>query len=161
MEMLGSTADTARIFFYQPLISVLAMFVTYAYIFGKVRSAQEARDERLLAQAELRALQAERLAGRGASEEELKALEAEVKELRAKEERASEFIGFGEDTATSRRFSAGIRPPPTDVSRAFAARFKEKESKKTSPSMDESNAEIAILLLGTVALTAFLFLISG
>lgn len=161
VEVVGTTSDAARIFLYQPLVSVVLMFAGYWYVLGKVQKAQDARDERLLAEERLRQLQAGQMAGQAVLAGELEALEAEVEKLRMKEERESEVIGFGESSPTTRRYSYNIRVPPTEVSRRLAARSEEAKPKVRQPTVDESNAEIAVVVLGTLALTAFLLFISG
>jgi len=155
-------ADEARIFFYQPLFAELLTFVVFGYVFAKVRRAQDARDARLLAEVEIKKLLSAQLAGEQTSATKLEALEAELEVLRSREEAESELVGFGEETPTSRRFSLGIRPPPTDVSRAYSSLVEPRAPREaTSSSTEESNAEILALLVGFTLFTLFLLYVSG
>mmetsp|Transcript_42452 Transcript_42452/g.95851 ORF Transcript_42452/g.95851 Transcript_42452/m.95851 type:complete len:235 (+) Transcript_42452:47-751(+) len=153
--------DAERIFFYQPLVAVLLIFLVLGYVFYKTRRLQDARDERLLCEVELRKLQAALLSG-GSREADIEALEEQVKLLRAKEEAESELVGFGEDSPTSKRYSLIIRPPPSDVSRAYKSLEAQRRRQTAKPSStEESNTEIAAVLVVMTVYTWFLWNISG
>jgi len=156
-----SSEDADRIFFWQPLIALLFVFGSSAYVFGKIQRAQEARDGRILKEVELRKLRASRMAGgKEDADLDLAAMEAEIESLRAVEQEEQKLVKVGEDTETTEEFSISLRLPTTEVSRKYAKLEAEAASSRPARPVSEE-LEVVGLVVGTILLVAFLLRVSG
>mmetsp|Transcript_105676 Transcript_105676/g.268501 ORF Transcript_105676/g.268501 Transcript_105676/m.268501 type:complete len:270 (-) Transcript_105676:51-860(-) len=159
-----SPEDQDRIFFWQPLLASSLIIFSIGYLFFSSRKASDARDARLLKEVDLDEIRSARLAGK-AGEDEVLALEEEVATLCVAEMAAAEFFGWGEDTATTRRTSFFLRTPPSEVSRAAAARKGKKATGLDAELRDiayqsDDWTTIVLFLVGFFALLWLLLVIA-